>query len=235
MSPEDPPAESTIRRDTRVSLVAPVAVEYTDDKTTESTYTANVSLDGLFILTSNPRPVGTKVGFLIQIQRDGQPIKGFGEIRWIRVRDEGPGRPAGMGILIQMMIGDQGEQILRQVIAGALKASGATGAPVPAPALNMDSPEAKQALAKARKPAPPPEGAPAGPAARRVGRPPVKKFEYGMHAQRSAELRSKRLGTKRGGSGLDQFMNRIGFSGRSYLYILPILLILLILAILTIF
>jgi hypothetical protein len=232
--PEDPPEESTIRRDTRAPLVAPAVVEYTVDKSTESTFTANASLDGFFILGSNPRPVGTKVQFQIQIRRDTQPIKGYGEIRWIRVRDEGAGRPAGMGIQIQMMIGDQGEQILREAIGGALKASAVTGAPVPAPALSVDSPDAKQALAKARKPAPPPDGAPAGPASRRVGRPPARKFEYGMHAQRSAELRSKRLGTK-GGSGLDDFMSKIGFSGKSYLYILPILLILLILAILTIF
>ncbi|MEE9562329.1 MAG: PilZ domain-containing protein, partial [Thermoanaerobaculia bacterium] len=161
MKPEDPPEESTIRRDTRAPLVAPVAVEYIADKSTRSTYTANVSLDGLFILVSNPRPVGTKLGFELQIQRAAQPIRGFGEIRWIRVRDEGPGRPAGVGILIQMMVGEEGEAVLRETIAGALKASALTGAPVPAPALDMDLPEAKEALVKARRPAPPPEEAPA--------------------------------------------------------------------------
>ena len=133
MKPEDPPEESKIRRDQRVPLVAPVKIEYTADKSTRSTYTANVSLDGLFILVSNPRPVGTKLGFELQIQRAGQPIRGFGEIRWIRVRDEGPGNPAGMGILIQMMIGEEGEAVLREAIAGALKASSVTGAPVAAP------------------------------------------------------------------------------------------------------
>jgi len=234
MKPEDPPEESTIRRDTRAPLVAPVAVEYIADKSTRSAYTANVSLDGLFILVSNPRPVGTKVGFEIQIQRAGQPVKGFGEIRWIRVRDEGLGRPAGMGILIQMMIGDEGEAVLREAIGGAIKASGVTGAPVPAPALDVDSPDAKQAMAKARKPAVAAEEAPAGPVAGRVGRPPVRKFEYGMHAQRSAELRAKRLGTK-SGSGLDEFMSRMGFSSRIYLLVLPILLLLIVMVIFMIF
>lgn len=235
MTPEDPSDESTLRRDTRALLVAPVVVEYTDDKSTQATFTANVSLDGLYILASNPRPVGTKVGFEIHIQREVQPIKGFGEIRWIRVRDEGPGRPAGMGILIQMMIGDAGERILREAIAGALKASAVTGAPVPAPALNMDSPKAKEALAKSRKPAAKPKEAPAGPAAARVGRPPARKFEYGMHAQRSAELRSKRLGARKGGSGLDEFMSKMGFSSRIYLLVIPILIILLIVVIIQIF
>ncbi|MGB3564646.1 MAG: PilZ domain-containing protein [Thermoanaerobaculia bacterium] len=234
MKPEDPPEESTIRRDTRVPLVAPVKIEYTVDKTTRSTYTTNVSLDGLFILVSNPKPVGTKLGFELQIQRERQPIKGFGEVRWIRVRGEGPGRPAGMGVLIQMMIGEEGEAVLREAIAGALKAGAVTGAPVPAPALDVDSAEAKEALAKARRPAPPPEGAPAGPAAGRVGRPPVRKFEYGMHAQRSAELRSQRLGKKKG-SGLDEFMSKMGFSSRIYLLVLPILLLLLILVVFMIF
>jgi hypothetical protein len=232
--PEDPPEESTIRRDTRAPLVAPVKIEYTVDKSTRSTYTANLSLDGLFILVSNPRPVGTKLSFELQIQRAGQPVRGFGEVRWIRVRDEGLGRPAGMGVLIQMMIGEQGEQVLREAIAGALKVSSATGAPVPAPALDMDSPDAKQALAKARKPAAAPAESPAGPAAGRVGPPPARKFEYGMHAQRSAELRSKRLGTK-SGSGLDEFMRKMGFSSRIYLLVLPILLILLVIVIFMIF
>jgi hypothetical protein len=140
-----------------------------------------------------------------------------------------------MGILIQMMIGDAGERILREAIAGALKASAVTGAPVPAPALNMDSPKAKEALAKSRKPAAKPKEAPAGPAAARVGRPPARKFEYGMHAQRSAELRSKRLGARKGGSGLDEFMSKMGFSSRIYLLVIPILIILLIVVIIQIF
>ena len=150
------------------------------------------------------------------------------------MRDEGLGRPAGMEVLIQMMIGEEGEAVLREAIAGALKASSVIGAPVPAPALDVDSPEAKEALAKARKPAVAHEGAPAGPAAGRVGPPPARKFEYGMHAQRSAELRSKRLGTK-SASGLDEFMSKMGFSSRIYLLVLPILLLLLIIVIFMIF
>ena len=133
-----------------------------------------------------------------------------------------------------MMVGEEGEQVLREAIAGALKASGVTGAPVPAPALEVDSPDAKQALAKARKPAAAPAESPAGPAAGRVGPPPARKFEYGMHAQRSAELRSKRLGTK-SGSGLDEFMRKMGFSSRIYLLVLPILIILLVIVIFMIF
>jgi len=234
MKPEDPPEESTIRRDTRAPLVASVMVEYTTDKVTKSTFTANVSLDGLFILGSNPRPVGTKVRFELHIQRDAQPVRGFGEVRWIRVRDEGLGRPAGMGILIQMMIGEAGEAVLREAITGALKASSVTGTPVPAAALDADSPEAKEALAKARKPVAAPAESPAGPAAARVGPPPARKFEYGMHAKRSAELRSKRLGTK-SGSGLDEFMSKMGFSSRIYLLVLPILILLLFIVIFMIF
>jgi hypothetical protein len=234
MKPEAPPEESRISRDTRAPLVAAVKIEYTADKSTRSTYTANVSLDGLFVLVSNPRPVGTKLGFELQIQREGHPIRGFGEIRWIRVRDEGPGHPAGMGILIQMMIGEEGEAVLRAAITGALKASRVTDAPVPAPALDMDSPDAKQALAKARKPAVAPEGAPGGAVAGRAVRPQVGSFKYGMHAQRSAELRSKRRGTKSGG-GLDDFMRRLGFTSKIYLVLLPLMLLLIVIVILMIF
>jgi hypothetical protein len=68
----------------------------------------------------------------------------------------------------------------------------------------------------------------------RVGRPPVRKFEYGMHAQRSAELGSQRLG-KKSGAGLDEFMSKMGISSRIYLLVLPILLLLLFLIVFMIF
>jgi hypothetical protein len=231
MTPEGPPAEPEIGPKTRALLVAPVEIEYTADKSTESTFTANVSLEGFFILTSNPRPVGTKLRFELKIQREGHSVKGFGEVRWIRVRDEGLGKPAGTGILIGMLIGEEGETVLRDAIGGAIKATSLTGSPVPAPALDLDSPEARMALTRAREPEEAPEAAPATPPADEVIRQQGKEFGYGRHAERAAELRSKRLGTRKrkGATKLDELTSRLGFSSKLYLLFLPIIVLLVIL------
>lgn len=210
MTAEDSQIESKIRRDTRAPLVAPVELEYTEEKSKEPTYTANVSLEGLFVLTSNPKPVGTRLRFELQIRSDRPAIRGFGEVRWIRVRDEGRGRPAGMGIKTSLMIGEEGQELLRETIAGALEASVKAGGPVPAEALSLSSPGAKEALAKARLPESRAEGTPAPSPADRVVRQQARKFGYGKHAERAAELRSKRLGQKTSSSKLSQLLGRDG-------------------------
>jgi Tfp pilus assembly protein PilZ len=152
-------------------------------------------MGGLFVQTPKPKPVGSKLRFALRIQSDAPPIKGFGEVRWIRVRDQGRGAPAGMGIQVGLLIGEEGENLLRSSIAGAVKASSVSNSPVPAPALPMSWPEAREALARARPQEPVAE------AARPVAEDEIlrrkrEKFQFGQHAERSSDLKLKRMTEK---------------------------------------
>jgi Tfp pilus assembly protein PilZ len=187
--------EPVFRRATRALLVAPIGLEHAADRSTESAYTSNVSMGGLFVQSSTPRPVGSKLRFELKIRSDASPVKGFGEVRWIRIRDQGRGFPAGMGIRIDLLVGEEGQQLLRTSIAGAVKSSSVTKAPVPAPALPMSAPEAKEALARARLPRPGDDSS--KPAVDdKVIRSKRERFKFGQHAERSSELKLKRMTEK---------------------------------------
>ncbi|MEM9873778.1 MAG: PilZ domain-containing protein [Myxococcota bacterium] len=59
-----------------------------------SEYVANVSKSGVFIRSSEPLPVGTKVGLSFSVFMDGvATIEGEGEV--VRVHDD----PSGMGVV----------------------------------------------------------------------------------------------------------------------------------------
>ncbi|MGB6992878.1 MAG: PilZ domain-containing protein, partial [Thermoanaerobaculia bacterium] len=142
--------EPRFRRETRAPLVAQVLIEYPNEESPEAAYTANVSVGGFFVQSSKPRPIGTSFRFQLLILSKGPAIQGFGEVRWIRQTDQGPGRPAGMGVQTGMVVSEEGQKTLRQSVAGAIKAASIAAGPVPAPALRESSAEAKEALAKAR-------------------------------------------------------------------------------------
>jgi uncharacterized protein (TIGR02266 family) len=63
-----------------------------------SEVSANVSLGGMFIRTEQPAPVGAMLNFELRLSDDFKLIQGRGEVVWVRPADEGPDKPAGMGI-----------------------------------------------------------------------------------------------------------------------------------------
>ncbi|HSS49706.1 MAG TPA: TIGR02266 family protein, partial [Thermoanaerobaculia bacterium] len=63
-----------------------------------SDFSANVSPGGMFIRTRTPQPVGTVLELEFRLGDGFELIRGRGEVVWTRAEDEGPGRPAGMGL-----------------------------------------------------------------------------------------------------------------------------------------
>lgn len=199
MTPEVPKDEPKFRKSTRAPLVAPVDLQYAGFKEKETVYTANISVDGMFIQTNTPKPVGVSLRFELHVLKNADPIRGFGEVAWLRVRDEGAGSPAGMGIQFRY-VEENSQQALRKTVANTIRASSTTGGAVAAPTLSMSSEEAKVALAKAKKQAaaPPPEPElPAGAKRRITENDPMaqrrKQFKFGKHAEKAADLRLKRM------------------------------------------
>ncbi len=62
-------------------------------------YSANVSTTGMFIRSDKPLPPDTNLAFEFRVADDWKLIRGKATVVWSRYRDEGPERPAGMGVL----------------------------------------------------------------------------------------------------------------------------------------
>ena len=58
----------------------------------------NIGRGGLFIRTANPLAVGKRLSLEMQVAGELAPWSALGRVVWVRVHDEGAGRPAGMGV-----------------------------------------------------------------------------------------------------------------------------------------
>ena len=61
-------------------------------------FVENMSVGGIFIATHQLKPVGSRLEFLVNLPGQDQPIRGSGEVRWVRVYSETSNTPPGMGI-----------------------------------------------------------------------------------------------------------------------------------------
>ena len=90
---------SNIPRDSRrVPLETRVQFKFDRFSGFISEYSSNISPGGMFIRTFTPEPAGRILDFEFRLGDGFELIKGRGEVVWNRDRDEGPARPAGMGI-----------------------------------------------------------------------------------------------------------------------------------------
>lgn len=80
-----------------------------------SEYTANLSPSGVFIRTKDPKPAGTVLEFEFRLGDGFELIRGRGEVIWNRRADEGPSRPAGMGVRFLELSPGSRELIFRLV------------------------------------------------------------------------------------------------------------------------
>jgi uncharacterized protein (TIGR02266 family) len=61
-------------------------------------FVENMSVGGVFIATHQLKPVGSRLELSVNLPGRAQPIKGSGEVRWVRVYSETSNTPPGMGI-----------------------------------------------------------------------------------------------------------------------------------------
>src|SRR6478609_3709930 len=90
---------SNIPRDSRrVPLETRVQFKFDRFDGCISEYSENISPGGLFLRTRAPQPPGTVLDFELRLGDGFELIRGRGEVVWNRLEDEGPARPAGMGL-----------------------------------------------------------------------------------------------------------------------------------------
>ena len=85
------------RRHVRVPFEVEVNVE--SDHNFYTGFTQNISEGGIFIATSKPMPLGSKIAFSFRLVGDAAPVNIYGVVRWIRESSRfTDDAPAGMGV-----------------------------------------------------------------------------------------------------------------------------------------
>lgn len=78
-------------------------VTVTSDHNFYAGFVENMSVGGIFIATHQLKPVGSLLEFAVNLPGREQPIKGTGEVRWVRLYSEASNVPPGMGIKFQQL------------------------------------------------------------------------------------------------------------------------------------
>lgn len=108
----------SFREHSRAPVRAKVEVRFDERPEKTVGFAANISEGGLFVETPETRPVGTLLRFSLELT-GSETVTGFAEVVWIRVRPEGPKKPAGCGIQFRFLEAD-GRERLRAFIARLL-------------------------------------------------------------------------------------------------------------------
>jgi uncharacterized protein (TIGR02266 family) len=114
-SPEPMSEQDTPRDSRRVPIARRIQVKFDRFSGFIDEYVANVSPGGIFIRTQMPEAPGQELEFEFRLGDGFELIRGRGEVAWNRVADEGPSRPAGMGIrFIELSAG--GKDLIYRIV-----------------------------------------------------------------------------------------------------------------------
>jgi uncharacterized protein (TIGR02266 family) len=109
------------REHSRAPLKAPVKLQFESWSEPLEGFTGNISVGGMFVETTDPKAVGTYLRFEIRLPGEGDPVRGLGEVVWLRSRSEGPDLPKGMGIQFRHFQ-DQEYQRLERIVEALITA-----------------------------------------------------------------------------------------------------------------
>ena len=82
--------------------------------------TGNISISGMFLITSDPLPEKTKLKLQFQVPGDSEKVQVIGEVLWCREQKERPPHFPGMGIRF-IGISDQHRIIIDRFITELLE------------------------------------------------------------------------------------------------------------------
>ncbi|HEV7518246.1 MAG TPA: TIGR02266 family protein [Thermoanaerobaculia bacterium] len=109
-------SEYSVSRDSqRVPLETRVQLKFEWFGGFISEYSSNISPGGMFIRTQTPEPMGRLIGFELRLGDGYELIRGTGEVVWARMIDQGPDKPAGMGIRF-LEISPDGRELIYQIV-----------------------------------------------------------------------------------------------------------------------
>lgn len=109
-----PPSENRRRQD-RFSVELDVSLE--NEHNFYAGFVENLSSSGLFIATHSIRPIGSQVEFSIAIGESPEPVKGLGEVRWVRQYSETSDAHPGMGLRF-IELAPEGRKRIEEFLVG---------------------------------------------------------------------------------------------------------------------
>ncbi len=98
-------SKSAAEKRTAERLPIRMLVEYESSEDFLIDYTANMSIGGMFIQTSNPLEVGTRFRLRFRIPGREEPVDTVGEVCWVLTPDEAGVMQPGMGVRFEELTG----------------------------------------------------------------------------------------------------------------------------------
>ncbi len=86
-------------------------------------YSSKLSLSGMFVVTRDPRPVGSEVAFDLKLADGFRLFHGHGQVAWVRLEDGGRDAPIGMAVRF-VALDEKGRELVLKVLEEQLKAGG---------------------------------------------------------------------------------------------------------------
>jgi uncharacterized protein (TIGR02266 family) len=127
------------REGRRLPLRRRVSLKFKDFQGFVNEYLENISAGGMFIRTTAPPPVGTVFDFELTLEDYSRLVHGLGEVQWVRERDEGFDRPAGMGVRF-LSLEPESRELIERLLALGVSARTTMGAALAAPDLDAEAP-----------------------------------------------------------------------------------------------
>lgn len=104
----------------RIPLGRRVTLDFPDCEGILTATVSNVSMTGMFVRSERIEDPGTRADFELDLSGDQPRVRGRAEVVWGRSRDEGLGRPAGMGFRF-IDLGSEQEGWIRQAVEEQLR------------------------------------------------------------------------------------------------------------------
>jgi len=127
--------EGPLRKE-RIDIQRKVSLKFKEFRGFITEFSENISTGGMFIRTTRPQPPGSIFDFELTLGEDYTLIHGLGEVVWVRDRDEGFDRPAGMGVRFLSLDPDS-RKLIDEIVAQRLE-KGDDAAPGPLDGWGMD-------------------------------------------------------------------------------------------------
>ena len=146
--------EEALRKE-RIDIQRKVSLKFKEFRGFITEFSENISTGGMFIRTTRPQPPGSIFDFEFTLGEDYTLIHGLGEVVWVREKDEGFDRPAGMGVRFLSLDPDS-RRLIDEIVARRLESEGGSeGADVlsgwgmgasdqPEPTAGAEAPAAEQ-------------------------------------------------------------------------------------------
>ncbi len=107
----------------RIALERKISLRFPHFQGFLTEYCSNISITGMFIESSEPRPPGQILDFELNLIDGLKLIRGTGEVVWVRATDEGPQLPAGMGIRF-LRLDAESRRLIRWAVEKQISAGG---------------------------------------------------------------------------------------------------------------